>query len=940
MKRKKLLSLILLSCLMVLCCFFGAFGWNIGQTRTASADTTPRYTVLFSYTNNKIVSNVGNNSTTKYRSGTNVSSASVLDNDGSNMTFRIYAYGSDYSGSGTLTNGGWIGSSTVNISFNSTYTDHTITVTDSSGKEVKKVTKTTSIQLTGLTHGSTYNVSYLGFGLGTGSATLMTRYELTASFSFKVDLKNPTITGASTTMYDVMSNQVVTVNGVDADSGVKYMYKKHEDASSYTRIVGSLTKIYLDDGPGLYSFYAEDNAGRTSAIYYAYYDAVLPVGKFYNSSGTLITSSYYNNAFKYTATDEGFGLNYCQYKTPGTTTWQTYSNGTTIAKTATNGLYTFRSHDLLGNTSEESTMYLDTVAPVGKVYANGTLLSSGGTTTASSLYYSATDTGGVATCYVKAPGSNSYVEYVNGSSLTTSGSYSFYCVDHAGNQSSVYTVLMDHDSPTISCDETEFGDTIGKGFTVRASDAIGTCTLYYKNPNSSSYQSTTSGYVTIPVTSTDGKYYFYAKDSYGNTTATYWIELDVATPTATIVKSSTDNRVYATWTGTTITATLNGSAYTKGTWISAEGNYTLNITDSTTGRANSYSFSIGHYYEKGATIAPTCTAQGYTVYECISCDDYYYDDYISPNGHSYRKTVTPPTCTAQGYTVYTCTVCDYTYTGDIVAAKGHSYTREVVPPTCTTQGYTVSTCSACGYSYISDYVSALGHNYVANSFEANCTDKGGVQYICSRCGDSYTVYTSSALGHRYYEELVLPSCEGEGYLKHLCTECGYSYKTDEEKALGHEYTTWIQSHSDCEHDGQRIHYCNRCGGSYITIIPCRGHSYSTTDTQIENGTKRNFHCETCGDEYVEYIGDQYTMVSNYVEYLFDEYAPYMVTIFLVTAGVWSLAMGIAVIIAYRNEDKLKARKMVVNYLIGLVVIFAILVAAPYLVRGVAYLVAH
>ena len=82
------------------------------------------------------------------------------------------------------------------------------------------------------------------------------------------------------------------------------------------------------------------------------------------------------------------------------------------------------------------------------------------------------------------------------------------------------------------------------------------------------------------------------------------------------------------------------------------------------------------------------------------------------------------------------------------------------------------------------------------------------------------------------------------------------------------------------------------------------------------------------------------MISNYVEYLFDEYAPYMVTIFLVTAGVWSLAMGIAAIIAYRNEDKLKARKMVVNYLIGLVVIFAILVAAPYLVRGVAYLVAH
>ena len=87
MKRKKILSLILLSCLMVLCCLFGVFGWNIGETRTASADTTPRYTVQFTYTNNKIVSNLGNNSTTKYRSGTNVTSASVLDNDGSNIEY-------------------------------------------------------------------------------------------------------------------------------------------------------------------------------------------------------------------------------------------------------------------------------------------------------------------------------------------------------------------------------------------------------------------------------------------------------------------------------------------------------------------------------------------------------------------------------------------------------------------------------------------------------------------------------------------------------------------------------------------------------------------------------------------------------------------------------------------------------------------------------------
>ena len=86
------------------------------------------------------------------------------------------------------------------------------------------------------------------------------------------------------------------------------------------------------------------------------------------------------------------------------------------------------------------------------------------------------------------------------------------------------------------------------------------------------------------------------------------------------------------------------------------------------------------------------------------------------------------------------------------------------------------------------------------------------------------------------------------------------------------------------------------------------------------------------------MGAQYEKVSNYVDYLFDEYSPYMMGVFLATAGVWSIAMGIAIIIATKNEDKVKAKKMLVNYGIGLIVIFAILVAAPYLVKGIAALV--
>lgn len=64
----------------------------------------------------------------------------------------------------------------------------------------------------------------------------------------------------------------------------------------------------------------------------------------------------------------------------------------------------------------------------------------------------------------------------------------------------------------------------------------------------------------------------------------------------------------------------------------------------------------------------------------------------------------------------------------------------------------------------------------------------------------------------------------------------------------------------------------------------------------------------------------------------------MIWVFLATAGVWSIVMGVCFAIAQKHEEKEKAKRMIFNYLIGLVVIFCILVATPLLVRGIAALV--
>ena len=87
------------------------------------------------------------------------------------------------------------------------------------------------------------------------------------------------------------------------------------------------------------------------------------------------------------------------------------------------------------------------------------------------------------------------------------------------------------------------------------------------------------------------------------------------------------------------------------------------------------------------------------------------------------------------------------------------------------------------------------------------------------------------------------------------------------------------------------------------------------------------------------MGDQYGQVSSYVVYLFEQYRPYMWWVLLACAGIWSIVMGVFYGIAQKNEDKEKARKMLKNYVVGLVVIAVILVACPYLVNGIAALIA-
>ena len=180
------------------------------------------------------------------------------------------------------------------------------------------------------------------------------------------------------------------------------------------------------------------------------------------------------------------------------------------------------------------------------------------------------------------------------------------------------------------------------------------------------------------------------------------------------------------------------------------------------------SIDESHTHSYGATVvAPTCIAQGYTLYTC-ACGDSYKEAYVNAKGHSYTDKVVAPTCTAQGYTAHTCSVCGITTNDTYVAALGHSfsggvcqncgledpaththsYTAKVTAPTCTAQGYTTHTCS-CGESYKDTYVDALGHSYSSAVTAPTCTAQGYTSYTCSVCGSSYKDTYVAALGHSY-----------------------------------------------------------------------------------------------------------------------------------------------------------------------------------------------
>ncbi len=83
--------------------------------------------------------------------------------------------------------------------------------------------------------------------------------------------------------------------------------------------------------------------------------------------------------------------------------------------------------------------------------------------------------------------------------------------------------------------------------------------------------------------------------------------------------------------------------------------------------------ALKHDLEHHEAKAPTCTEKGWDAYDTWSRCDYTTYAELPALNHDYQAVTVAPTCEADGYTVFTCSRCKDSYTADPTDKLGHQF---------------------------------------------------------------------------------------------------------------------------------------------------------------------------------------------------------------------------------------------------------------------------
>lgn len=265
-------------------------------------------------------------------------------------------------------------------------------------------------------------------------------------------------------------------------------------------------------------------------------------------------------------------------------------------------------------------------------------------------------------------------------------------------------------------------------------------------------------------------------------------------------------------------------------------------------------------YHIKEVVAPTCTSEGYTIYECNEVPGLTYKgEYTAKLPHSWDGGVVTKAATiyAKGVKTFTCTVCGETRTEDIPVLDKTWHKGQTVAPTCTEQGYTVYICDQDkNLTEKRDYTAALGHDYDNGvvTTPATCTTEGVMTYTCTRDGATKTE-TIPALGHKWDDGTITtaPTCETEGEKTYRCTNDGCTEtKREAVAALGHDWDNGtVTTPATCTAEGVLTYICKRdASHSKTEAIPALGHKWDdgtiTTAPTCEAEGEKTYTCKNDG----------------------------------------------------------------------------------------------
>ena len=83
------------------------------------------------------------------------------------------------------------------------------------------------------------------------------------------------------------------------------------------------------------------------------------------------------------------------------------------------------------------------------------------------------------------------------------------------------------------------------------------------------------------------------------------------------------------------------------------------------------------------------------------------------------------------------------------------------------------------------------------------------------------------------------------------------------------------------------------------------------------------------------LNESLAQIVTNISTLMDSFWIYIILALAAVVVVWGAYIGIRIAIAHKNEEKINARDMVKNLIIGIIIIFVVAMGAPLLIEGLS-----